>query len=69
MTDENYEMSVHKIPTLDTGIGRALGYESDAALTEDAELDRATWQTETREAVEKYEAGFMRRVMFGEDAS
>lgn len=66
MADEDYEMVTHKVPMLDTGIGRELGYESDAALMEASEAERATWPAEMREAVEKHEAAFMRRVMFGE---
>jgi hypothetical protein len=61
---DDYQIEIHKVPMLDTGIGRQFGYESDAALIEASKAERATWPAEMREAVEQYEAEFMHRVMF-----
>jgi len=60
MSDEP-KLTVHKVPVLDTGIGREAGYRDDAELIAAAEAERAKLPPAVRVAVEEIEREMQRR--------
>lgn len=67
---DKVEAIVKRVPVLDTGIGRALGYADDKAFMEAAEREREqairSLTTEGRALLEQAEAELERRVIWGD---
>lgn len=73
MTDEDFKLTVHKVPMLDTGIGREMGFESDADFLAHAHVERekalALLTPAERARFEVAEAEAERAFLFGLVAS
>jgi hypothetical protein len=65
MAEPRYEYKTITVPMLDTGIGIAMGYESDQALRDHVARERLTLSPEVRAAVDDYEREIHRRMFWG----
>lgn len=69
MADDDVTLEVHRVPFLDTGLGREAGYANDAELIEAAKAQRAELEAMlTPDALARFdamEAEATRRFLFG----
>lgn len=69
---DDYEIEIRKVPMLDTGIGREMGFDSDADFLEHAHVEREKalelLTSAERARFEEAEAEAERRFLFGSES-